>query len=66
MLGGTPRESGCLCRNPFLSRAGFDIYGYNVIDLIDELGRNPFLSRAGFDIDREGHWLCPRCVAIPF
>ncbi len=36
-------------RNPFLSRAGFDIAGAVWwADTLD-LGRNPFLSRAGFD-----------------
>ena len=40
----------CLyCRNPFLSRAGFDDKG-DVIESTTFLkGRNPFLSRAGFD-----------------
>jgi hypothetical protein len=39
-------------RNPFLSRAGFDLMKRREYNLSFDLGRNPFLSRAGFDLPK--------------
>ena len=36
-------------RNPFLSRAGFDLRAEKEVLIDDQQSRNPFLSRAGFD-----------------
>ena len=47
-MDGLKKVKTVLGRNPFLSRAGFDIYA-GVVLLADALRRNPFLSRAGFD-----------------
>ncbi len=44
-------RGGLYCRNPFLSRAGFDSVMEVVLMTGRVMSRNPFLSRAGFDTD---------------
>jgi hypothetical protein len=54
------------CRNPFLSRAGFDTAVKT--QMYQKLqSRNPFLSRAGFDTNYFVPKIVPIClVALPF
>ena len=55
-----------LCRNPFLSRAGFDVLSLGTRKKERIESRNPFLSRAGFDKEKISKMIEQKKCRNPF